>query len=136
MESSGGLNGGFEVDTDARSGRGGLLRYAVSPVALAASAHDDQIARAGADGGARTAVARADQKAARRSETEDRDDAVVASAGGPVAVPTGAVAVIAVEVNPQSVVGDRVMNTERVRNRAQKFGRVTNVGILGGEPRF
>src|SRR5258708_36553018 len=101
-----GLVAAGEVDTDPRTGGPGLLGDAVEQVALRAAAHHDQVAACWGEADAAAARPRLDQEPARCAQAEDRHDAFGSFACRPVAVPAGAVAVVAVVVEPQPVGGD------------------------------
>src|SRR6202012_5497230 len=99
----------LEVHADSRARRSGLLGHGMQPVLLAATAHDDQVAARRLKDRAPAAVARAQEEAARRAQAEHGHDALVSFARGPIAVPARAVALVAIEVEPQSVVGNPIV---------------------------
>jgi hypothetical protein len=52
-------------------------------------------------------------------------------------VPPGAVALIPVQVEPQSVVGNAVLSRQRIDDHVdERLGDVGDLGVLGGEPWF
>ncbi len=87
----GALRGGRpELDADARVGPG-KLGHAVQPGALAAAAHDQQIAPTGGEDQGSATRFRTQQKSARRAYRNDGDHRIAAMPADPVAVGSDAV---------------------------------------------
>ena len=132
---SGRLFAAAEVHADAHASARRLLRHAVDPVALAEAAHDQEVAALGAKDGALATGLAADGEAARLAQAEDGDDAAILATA--IGVPGGAVAVIAIEVQPGAVVEDAVATRERGADGAeQRIGCIGEHRVLGGEARL
>jgi hypothetical protein len=126
-----------EVHADPDASRLGLLGNAVQPVTLAPAAHHYKVSARRGQRDAAPAVPGLKQEPSGGPQAQHRNDALIALAGGPVAVPASAVAVIAVQVYPQAVIGHRVMLGQGCGNRAEhRHRRVGNTAVLGGEPGF
>src|SRR5688572_16516697 len=99
-----GLRRAHEIHADAGSARPGRLGYPVQPVLLGPAAHDDEVARPGAEGERRPAAPRLDEEPPGRAERQHRHDALRAPAGEVIAMPAGAVTPVPVQVQPDAVV--------------------------------
>src|SRR5579863_6871689 len=131
----GGLETAGEVHADPRAGWSGLLGHAVQPVALAPAAHNDQVAVAWGYSDAATARSGLDQEPPRCAQAQHGHGADRPFACRPVAVPAGAVAVVPVEVDPQTVVADAVLLSQPDRRLEERgIGRVGEVVVLGSQP--
>src|SRR5205823_3225851 len=87
-----------ELDADARAGRPGGLGYRVLPGALAAAAHDEQVAVTHLVPDGRAAAARTQRQRPRGADGKDRDHGVLGRAAPDgVAVPGDAVPAVAVQ---------------------------------------
>jgi len=126
-----------EVDADPGASGDGLLGHRVAPVALAAAAHHDQVARGDCQRYALAALSGPDQEAPGGAEAEHWHRAGLLDLADGVAVPGGRVTVGAVQVQPQIAVRDVVMLRERAGDGAQQLlRRGGDVPVLGGQPRF
>ena len=99
----------LEVDADAPLYISWILRRAVHPIFLAPPSHDDQVAGSGFERDGVASTAGLDQEAARRAQSEYRDDAFGPLTGKSVTMPGGAVLSIAIEVQPKAIVRYTVM---------------------------
>src|SRR3984957_12715017 len=100
---------GLEVNADAPLYIPWILRHAVHPIFLAPSSHDDQVAGSGFERDGVASAAGLDQEAARRAQSEYRDDAFGPLIGKSVTMPGGAVLSIAIEIQPKPIVRYAVM---------------------------
>ena len=103
------MHQGLEVNADAPFYIPWILGYAVHPILLAPSSHDDQVAGSGFEGDGVASAAGLYQEAARRAQREYRDDAVGPLNVKSVTMPGGTVLSIAIEIEPKAVVPHAVM---------------------------
>jgi hypothetical protein len=90
---------------------------------LCASAHHDEVAIGRSEHDAGPAGAGLEHKPTRRAESQYGDYAFVPFARRLVAVPPGAVVVVAVEVDPNAVIGNAVVVRQTSRQHGQqRFG--------------
>src|ERR1700727_1616174 len=94
----------LEVDADAGGRRSCLFGDAMLPISLTAPSHDDQVAADRCERDARSSLAGPEQKATGCPEAQHRHDTQLPLARRYVAMPARAVALVAVEVQPESVV--------------------------------
>jgi hypothetical protein len=78
-----------------------------------------------------------EQKSAHCAEAQHSDDAFITLACGPGAVPSGAIALVPVEIYPNAVVRNAIMPGQRAGQNAQgRLGSRCELAVFGGQTRF